>query len=467
MASITTRQSGQRFITFTDRQGQRRMIYLGKIARRYAERLRVAVEDLLAAAFTGHVPSEETTRWLVGLDDRMAGKLARVGLVGPRQMVTLGEWLAQYLDQRSSDLKAGSHRKLAQTRDKLLAYFDPEIPLRLISTGQAADWRQALRGSELSEASAKGHSGNAKAILQEAVRRKMIAENPFRYLKSGPTPSRYTRYITPDEIERILEACPDAEWRLLFGFARYAGLRIPSESHLVTWGDVDLGGGRLTVHSPKTERHTGHEQRVVPIVPKLMTLLMARFEECGPGELPLVAIHGAGSIARQVEAICARAGVEPWKRLWQTLRQSCEKEWAMTFPQYAVSKWLGHSITVSGRHYANDVPDELVERAVGQQAQRNAQQQAHATPRNKPKEPRGNGGLRDCMSLTCGNLRDNAAKPARTSKERAGNNDPRPLAELQRIPADSEQGAAQCAARVASKTRPCTSLSQTPQAPKP
>lgn len=26
------------------------------------------------------------------------------------------------------------------------------------------------------------------------------------------------------------------------------------------------------------------------------------------------------------------AGVEPWARLWQTLRSSCEREWAMTFP---------------------------------------------------------------------------------------------------------------------------------------
>jgi len=35
----------------------------------------------------------------------------------------------------------------------------------------------------------------------------------------------------------------------------------------------------------------------------------------------------------------------------------------MFFPQYAVSKWIGHSITISGRHYANDVPDELLDKA--------------------------------------------------------------------------------------------------------
>ena len=153
---------------------------------------------------------------------------------------------------------------------------------------------------------------------------------PFGALPTGPTPSRYSRYVTPEEIERVVAACPNDEWRLLFGLARYAGLRIPSESHLLTWGDVDFERGRLTVRSPKTERHKGHEQRVVPITPRLMELLQARFESCPEGEVRLLTISGKGALIRPVRLIWARAGVEPWQRLWQTLRSSCEKEWAMT-----------------------------------------------------------------------------------------------------------------------------------------
>ncbi|MBX3363127.1 MAG: site-specific integrase [Phycisphaeraceae bacterium] len=147
--------------------------------------------------------------------------------------------------------------------------------------------------------------------------------------------------------------------------ARYAGLRIPSESQRLTWADVDFERARLTVHSPKTERWEGHDQRVVPITPKLMTLLRDRFETMPEGEAPLVTIGGKGAVIRPVRKIWARAGVEPWDRLWQTLRSSCEKEWAMTHPQFAVSRWIGHSITISGRHYANAVPDELFERVSG------------------------------------------------------------------------------------------------------
>ncbi len=225
---------------------------------------------------------------------------------------------------------------MRQTKAKLLESFPDDACVRGISRDDALDWRKSLKDVGLSEAAIRTHCGNVKTMLAEAKRRKVIEDNPFEMLKSGPTPSKYTRYITPDEIQRVIDACPNAEWRLLFGLARYAGLRIPSETHRLTWADVDFERARLTVHSPKTERWEGHDQRVIPITPKLMALLHYRFETMPEGEAPLVGITGKGAVIRRVRGIWAAAGVEPWARLWQTLRASCEKEWAIMFPQFAV-----------------------------------------------------------------------------------------------------------------------------------
>ncbi len=390
MASITTRSNGSRFITVRCAAGPVRHITLGQVAKRYADTVKVKVEDLAAARIHGHAPSDETTRWVAGLDDRMHGKLAAAGLVPVRRRETLGEAASRYISARVGDLKPESLRKLRQTEAKLRALLDPARPLRDLAPEDAVAWRRGLRALGLSEAAVRTHCGNAKSILGDAVRRGEIGRNPFAGLGSGPTPSRYTRYVTPGEIERVIGACPGVEWRLLFGLARYAGLRVPSESHLLTWAEVDFARGRLTVRSPKTERFRGHEQRLVPITPRLMELVQARFDACPDGEDRLVTINGKGALIRPVRRIWARAGVEPWERLWQTLRSSCEKEWAMSFPQYAVSKWIGHSITVSGRHYANAVPDELFDRAAGTVrrgdpeacAQRQAQLQAPETGGN-------------------------------------------------------------------------------------
>lgn len=65
----------------------------------------------------------------------------------------------------------------------------------------------------------------------------------------------------------------------------------------------------------------------------------------------------------------------------------------MTFPQFAVSRWIGHSITISGKHYANAVPDELFERAAKATptkatpcAQRQAQRKASDGAGNEQKQ---------------------------------------------------------------------------------
>lgn len=389
MASVTSRPNGSRFITFRDGSGTARHITLGKVAKRYADAFKVRVEDLVAAALHGHSPQNDTCIWLASLEDRLYEKLVAVRLVPKRQNDSIGSLMNTYIAEREGELKPESIRKLRQTEAKLLGYFDEDRPVRQITVEEAVLWRRSLKDLGLSGAAIKTHSGNAKTMLAEAKRRKAIDANPFETLRSGSTPSKYTRYITPDEIERVIDACPDAELRLLFGLARYAGLRIPSESHGLTWADVDFEKARLTVHSPKTERWEGHAQRVAPIMPKLMALLQDRFDSMPEGEARLITIGGKGALIRPVRRIWASAGVEPWERLWQTLRSSCEKEWAIDFPQYVVSHWIGHSITVSGKHYVNAVPDELYERAAKMPpdheaacAQRNAQRKASETAGN-------------------------------------------------------------------------------------
>src|SRR5206468_3935513 len=162
-------------------------------------------------------------------------------------------------------------------------------------------------------------------IFNEAARRRLVSENPFENLRSGSTASSNVRYVTSDEAEKIIQELPSAEWRLLFGLARYAGLRVPSESSLLTWAVVDFERCRLNVRSPKTEHHKGHERRSIPITPRLLKVLQDCFDEAEPGQERLVTMRGSGAVRRKLEDAVKRAGIEPWEKLFQTLRSSCEK----------------------------------------------------------------------------------------------------------------------------------------------
>ena len=126
--------------------------------------------------------------------------------------------------------------------------------------------------------------------------------------------------------------------------------------------------------------------------------------------------------------------MEPWKRLWQTLRQSCEQDWAMEgVPQFAVSLWMGHSMTVSGRHYANNVPDELFARVAGlgdgaeSSAHHNAHMKLHETARNEQKQKRASGKAGSPKSSVCGNFPDISGISSNHEKWSRGDSNPRPV----------------------------------------
>ncbi len=191
---------------------------------------------------------------------------------------------------------------------------------------------------------------------------------------------------------------------------------------------------------------------MVPITPKLMALLRERFETMPEGETPLVTIGGKGAVIRRVRRIWAKASVEPWARLWQTLRSSCEKEWAMTFPQFAVSRWIGHSITISGKHYANAVPDELFERAAKTPAacaQRQAQWKASDGAGNEKKQRNGAEGTEAQNSANFRDLRRISASPGVSEEWSRGESNPRALSESPGEYADSDRRAAPGAALAA------------------
>ena len=379
MASISNDVGGVRRILFFDENGVRRTLRLGRCNRRHAETVRSHVEHIVSSKTLRAAVPPETASWLAELDDTFIDRLANVGLVPRRESATLGPWVEKYIAGRT-DLKPASLVKLRQTQSLLLSQFDSDTPLRNINFDQAADWRQATLAKGLSEATVRLHCRNVKAIFNAAVKRDLIGKSPVENLVSSSVSADNTRYVTPEEAQRIIDACPSKQWALLFGLARYAGLRTPSETHTLTWKNVDLARGRMTVKSPKTERHLGHEERVVPITPKLAALLWAAYEEADSGQI-LVVTLSKNNMARKLQDIIQDAGVAEWDGLYQNLRRSCEIEWAQTFPQFAVSKWIGHSITVSGRHYANMVPDELFERMAGGGcvAQKAAQQTSETT----------------------------------------------------------------------------------------
>ncbi len=282
MASILRRKTGSVAVQFVDVNGTRRTLALGaNPPERFINRSAEVVDDLLAAASYGTPVDADVLAWLDGLKDDQHARFVAAGLAHSREKreaATLGAFLDRYIERRT-DLKGGTLVFYSHTVENLKRFFGDDRRLEDVTPAEADDFRRWLGTDDASRQNPKGKRAKrdtvkplkrlavatinrrcvaARTIFRDALRPKLIGENPFAGIAAGTkTNPERARYIKPETITSVLDACPHDEWRLLISLSRFAGLRIPSEALTMTWDDVNWAENRLTIRSPKTEHHEG------------------------------------------------------------------------------------------------------------------------------------------------------------------------------------------------------------------
>ena len=377
--SVIDDPGGKRRISFIGPQG-RKVIYLGKTSHKTADSIDGRVKSILAANKLGQPLDFDTAGWLARLSDRFHQKLAAQGLVSPREAapqvkaVVLGDFTAEYIRGRT-DVKPRTRNNLGQTRRTLLQFFGADRRLDSIAPGDGDDFRCDVL-ARFSENTARRHCGRAKQFFRAALRKRLIREDPFADMKGCGCKANSARFyfISQDEARKVLDACPDAQWRLLFALSRFGGLRCPSEHLGLRWGDVDWERNRLTIHSPKTEHHEGGESRQIPLFPELRMYLDEVWDQAGDQatsktEYIITRYRGNNTNLRtQLNRIIRKAGLRPWPKLFQNLRSTRETELVKTYPIHVVCAWIGNSQTVAAKHYLQ-VRDEDFDRAASDSAE--------------------------------------------------------------------------------------------------
>jgi integrase len=379
MASIISRGDGRRSIQFSGLDGKRRTVSLGKSPAKDAKAIATKIEAILASHFSQRPLDIDVAKWIAELPIPLADKLAAAGILAKRPEVIADERpkLKRFLDAyllRRTDVKGSTKIFYGHTIRNLIAFFGESKPLAEITLGDGDDFRRYLLKQSLSQNTICRRCGLARTLFRDAMRRKLITENPFADLNTvtRSNPARQ-RYIAREVILAVLELCPDAEWRLIVALSRFAGLRIPSEALTLRWSDINWKDGRVTVHSPKTEHHEGKETRVIPLFPSIRRYFEDAFEVSPEGSqfvFNKLRRHidqkatgwKAVNLRTTFTKIVKRAGFEPWPKLWHNLRASAETDLAEEFPMHVVCKWLGHGRLIAQEHYLQ-VTDDHYERA--------------------------------------------------------------------------------------------------------
>ncbi len=386
MASLNHDPNGTVRIQFVATDGSRKTIRLGKCSKRDSQTIKFRVEALLSSTITGSL-DRDTSLWLASITESnrlLRAKLEAVGLVEPlvpepgKPTLTLASFLVDFMKRNGASKKPATRVVWQQVINSLNKHLPKGILLQEVTAGHAKGFLQKLQAQrtkrqdgtirKLSSTTIHKRISFARQFFQDACDWEQIDKNPFGKIKTQGTSLKSNVEVPMETIQTVLKRC-NSTWKAIVALSRIGGLRCPSETLSITWGDVDFENSRLSIPEPKVEHHEGRGVRSCPLFPELRTILEELFEESTiDGKYPspesfvvdkpayrAAAMQPGGwanaNLRTQFLKILRRAGVSPWSRLFHSMRASRQTELEREFPLHVVCSWLGNTEAVAKRNY--------------------------------------------------------------------------------------------------------------------
>ncbi len=370
MAGIEIRGNGKQrrfFIRLSEGEHPKRpRIAFGRINKKQAETAKLRIEELIRAKNSNSQISIAAQEWLMEASEPIRKRLEMLELTKHQKskaQITLREWVNRYIKVRT-DLKPSTVEKLEIAKNDLLGFCDQDMAIKAFTASHAEEFRISLLDRGLAENTVRRRCRRCKQFFNAAIKRRLIFENPFDGIRTVIicNPKRQ-RFISHQDMQKVIEACPNNRWRLIFVLARYGGLRIPSELTRLKWADILWDQKRFIIHSPKTKFY-GKEQRICPLFPEIEQCLLEAYDQAEPGEKKIFdGLLDKNNLRTHACRIIKKAGLVPWPKLFQNLRSSRETELVEKFPVHVVVAWLGNTPSVAQKHYLQ-THEEHFKRAV-------------------------------------------------------------------------------------------------------
>ena len=276
---------------------------------------------------------------------------ARVSVSAPR--ITLSEACRQCADDKEASGRRSVYVRHLRSYLARFARGREEIQLRSIGTREVQEWIDGL-GTNL-HSKANG-ANRISTLFSWAIRRGYVDANPCRRIESITIEAKPPLILTVDQCEKALRYVREYHTESLAWLvvALLAGVR-PTEADRLTWADVDLGKGIITVSAAASKVRT---RRFVHLLPNAAAWLAV----CERKEGPLSLIPWERR--RAVEAVRDMLGMQ--RMPTDLLRHTAASYWlAHRQDAGAVAHELGNSAGILLRVYRELVSREDAERWVG------------------------------------------------------------------------------------------------------
>jgi len=211
-----------------------------------------------------------------------------------------------------------------------------------------------INENNLSLSSANRIASSIKAWINFCVRRGYLAQNPIKTLKKYRIPQNPPKYLSEEEITKLLFAAKNTRLYAAILTALYTGMR-QREIFSLEWHDIDFKKNIITVANKNDFTTKSKKFRFIPLHNALKTVLL-------PLRKPQGRCFDATNQKHLLPQIISASGLKSIG--WHHFRHTFASHLYMkTRDIYLVSELLGHSslsVTKIYTHLAQDHADKSI-----------------------------------------------------------------------------------------------------------
>ena len=320
----------------------------------YKARVRRQGQPTITKTFKHH---SDAAKWARKVEAELDRDVA--GLTTTAQKHTLRGCIARYRTERLPELAPGTQ----VAYDIHLRFWDDKLghlKLSELRPEKIAEQRDALREQGRKPSGVNRYLAALAAVLTQAVRHWHLLEaNPVHRVAKLVENNARTRFLTEDELARLLKACQNSQSPDLYLAVLLAVTTGARRAEIMTlrWSQVDLNSGVITLVQTKNG-----DQRTLAVPTQVLPMLKRRMAE-PKGNAKKILIDKLVFPSRlsetkhvdlrpAFEKAVERAGLSDFH--WHDLRHSCASFLAESGASLReIGEVLGHRSVEATRRYSH------------------------------------------------------------------------------------------------------------------
>lgn len=203
----------------------------------------------------------------------LSAKIIRKNLNLESKDRDLKQFVQEYIEYCRLNHSRRTYEKDCDVINRLLVPFLEKHKIAKISQINTIliEKYKAHRLEEIQEVSVNREIDIIKAMLNRAVEWNYLHENPVKRVKKLPVKKRAIRYLSKEEIDKLLKAV-DEKWKPIIYTFLYTGLR-KQELQFLRWEDIDLDKRQITIQNQDIFHTKNYKPRIIDINDKLYEVL--------------------------------------------------------------------------------------------------------------------------------------------------------------------------------------------------